>query len=182
MSGPGETKEGFLEVRCQCHTEAWQPGAAGAPQGRSGHGRLKGDCFSAACVVAVGPPQAEEPSALQATGWGRSPAEKHAKGPSHHLWTEPHNYPRGRSAGAQGHGQCPRHSDPSSGGLPCLSCQGAAAWPHLAVQAHLNCADVPRVRVDTEELGAALLQNGVYRRAALSVSGSSASVASALVT
>lgn len=61
MSGPGETKEGFLEVRCQCHTEARQPGAAGAPQGKSGHGRLEGDCFSAACVVAVGPPQAEEP-------------------------------------------------------------------------------------------------------------------------
>lgn len=44
------------------------------------------------------------------------------------------------------------------------SCRGTARWPHLAVQAHLHCADLPCERVDAEELGAALLQDGVPQR------------------
>lgn len=33
-------------------------------------------------------------------------------------------------------------------------------WPHLAVQAHLHRADLPREWVDAEELGPPLFQDG----------------------
>lgn len=36
-----------------------------------------------------------------------------------------------------------------------------AAGPHLTVQAHLHGANLPRVLIDAEELGVALLQDGV---------------------
>lgn len=34
-------------------------------------------------------------------------------------------------------------------------------WPHLSIQAHLHGSYLPSVLIDAEELGAALLQDGV---------------------
>ena len=41
------------------------------------------------------------------------------------------------------------------------SCRDTAVWPHLSIQAYLHRADLPRERVDAEELGATLLQDGI---------------------